>query len=62
MMNLKEAIEKKKLDQFIKEHEQETGDSDKLDATISSMVGKSQEVQEASDREHDENCDDTQTR
>jgi hypothetical protein len=36
---LKEARQKGKLDEFIKEHEQDSkGDKDKLDKTISSLV------------------------
>ncbi len=48
-MNLKEAQKsKKKLEQFIKERQQEIGDQEQFDKAISSMVGKSKEAQEAS--------------
>lgn len=53
-MNLKEAIAKGKLKQFIAEHALE-GDSDKLDSTLSSMVGKSKEAPAASPADDDGN-------
>ena len=41
-MNLKEAIEKGKLKEFIKQRREHKGDKRKFDATLSSMVrGKS---------------------
>lgn len=52
-MNLKEAIAKGKLKQFIKERSGQKGDKDRFDAAISSMVrGKSKEAPAASKREH----------
>lgn len=47
-MNLKEAIAKGKLKEFIKERSKQKGDADKLDKTISSMVGKSKEARATS--------------
>lgn len=40
MRTLREAREKGKLDQFIKEREGQTGDAVALDKTISAMAGK----------------------
>lgn len=53
-MNLKEAIAQGKLDEFIKEHQDKVGDSDKLDAAISSMVHKSKEAPATSDEDDSE--------
>lgn len=53
-INLKQAIAQNKLDDFIKEHSQEEGDADRMEAIISSMVQKPKEVQEASARGNDE--------
>ena len=50
-MNLKEALQKNKLKQFIKEQSPKKGDKPKFDAAISSMVkGKSKEVPATSKR------------
>jgi hypothetical protein len=54
IMNLKEAIAKKKLGQFIKERLNQTGDKPKFDAAISSMAGKSKEAPAASKKDSDE--------
>jgi hypothetical protein len=45
---LREARDQGKLEQFIKEHEAETGDRDAMDKTISSMAGRSSEARPAS--------------
>lgn len=50
MTSLREAREKGKVDQFIKEREAEQGDADALDRTVSSMAGKSSEAPQASSR------------
>ncbi len=47
-LTLKEALSKGNLKQFIKERIKQTGDKPKFDGTISSMVGKSEEVPAAS--------------
>ncbi len=41
MTTLKEARDKGKLRQFIKEHEGETGDAAAFDKTLSAMAGRS---------------------
>lgn len=43
-MNLKQALQQHKLDQFITEHSKESGDQEQFDATLDSMVGKSKEA------------------
>lgn len=50
MTTLKEARDKGKLDQFIKEREPETGDGAALEKTIAAMAGKSSEAPKASSR------------
>lgn len=50
MTSLREAREKGKLDQFIKEREAERGDAAALDRTVSAMAGKSSEAPKASSR------------
>jgi len=55
MTTLREALEQKKLDQFIAERKGETGDADAFDATLRSMAGKSKEAPAASSRD---DCDD----
>ncbi len=47
-MNLREAIEQGKLDQFIAERKGDTGDVEGFDATLRSMAGKSKEAPPAS--------------
>ena len=54
-ISLKEAIAKGKLQQFIKERQDKTGDQEQFDATLSSMTENSPEDQEASSQEQDEN-------
>jgi len=54
-INLREAIEQKKLGQFIAERKGETGDAVAFGATLRSMAGKSKEAQEASSQD---DCDD----
>jgi hypothetical protein len=55
MITLKEAIKNRKLNQFIKERKETTGDKKAFDKAISSMLkGKSPKVQEASSQEKDE--------
>ena len=48
MTTLREAISQGKLDQFIAEHEGETGDADALESVIRSMAGTSKEAPAAS--------------
>ena len=55
MVNLKQAIERNKLDEFIAEREGETGDAEAFDATLRSMAGTSKEAPEASSPD---DCDD----
>tara|TARA_B100000678_G_scaffold223693_1_gene191314 strand:+ start:294 stop:458 length:165 start_codon:yes stop_codon:yes gene_type:complete len=50
-MNLKAAIKNGQLDQFIAQHEGETGDADAFEATLRSMAGMSKEAREASSRD-----------
>ena len=50
MTSLREAREKGKLDQFIKEREGEQGDEAALDRTVTTMAGKSSEARPASSR------------
>lgn len=47
-ISLREAVQQNRLNQFIAEHEGETGDADALEATIRSMAGTSKEAPEAS--------------
>lgn len=48
-MNLKKALEKDELDQFIKERiDDKPADKSMFEAVISSMIGNSSKVQEAS--------------
>jgi len=51
MTTLREALEQKKLDQFIAERKGETGDADAFDATLRSMAGKSKATRKASSRD-----------
>ena len=54
-MNLKEAIAKGKLSQFIKERLEQAGDQPKFDSALSSMTKqKSKEVLAASPKDSDE--------
>lgn len=55
MITLREAIDQGKLDQFIAEHEGETGDQAELERVIRSMAGTSKEAPEASSPD---DCDD----
>ena len=48
MTTLREARDKGKLDQFIKEHEAETGDEDALNRAVRSMAGTSKATPKAS--------------
>lgn len=54
-MNLKEAIAKNKLKEFIKERQQVSGDQEKFDSTLDSMVGKSRATLATSDQDNSEN-------
>lgn len=47
-MNLREAIDQGKLDQFIAEHKGEIGDPGAFNRLFESMAGKSKEAPEAS--------------
>ena len=50
MTTLREAREKGKLEDFIKEREAELGDAAALDRTVSAMAGKSSAAPKASSR------------
>jgi len=54
-ITLKEAQNKGKLKEFIKQHSDQSGDLELFDKTLNSMAGKSQAVPQASSQEHDEN-------
>lgn len=55
MTTLKEALANGKLDEFIKEHSDDAaGDADKLEAAISSMVGKSPKAPATSSQDDSE--------
>jgi len=54
-MDLRNALKKGDLRQFLAERKGETGDSEAFDATLSSMVGKSKSGQKTSSRD---DCDD----
>lgn len=55
MTTLKQALESGNLEQFIAEHEGETGDREAFEATLRSMAGRSKEAPEASSPD---DCDD----
>jgi len=48
MPNLKQAIERGQLDQFIKAHKREKGDKAQFSAALSAMAGKPSEAPQAS--------------
>ena len=48
MINLREAIEQDKLDQFLAERDGEIGDREAFERVIRSMAGTSKEAPEAS--------------
>jgi hypothetical protein len=48
MIDLRQALESGNLEQFIAEHEGETGDREALEATLRSMAGRSKQAPEAS--------------
>ena len=50
-MNLREAIDQGKLDEFIAEREGQVGDPAAFEATLRSMAGKSKEAPKASSRD-----------
>lgn len=50
-MNLKEAIQKGKVRQFVAEHKDKTGDENAFERTVRSMAGKSSEARPASSRD-----------
>jgi hypothetical protein len=54
-MNLKQAIQDDKLDEFIKERQKESGDQEQFDSTLSSMVGKSKATHQPSSQNKSEN-------
>lgn len=63
-MTLKEAIATNKLDQFIKEHEQDpVGDADVFDAILSEVIKpqKKKSTQKTSSQVLDDDSNDTQT-
>lgn len=64
MTTLKKAIKEGKLDEFIKEHENDApGDEDKLDKLLNPLgQDSSQSTEETSDEDVSDDCDDTQTR
>lgn len=47
-LNLREAVKGDKLDQFIAEHDADTGDADAFNATLQAMAGTSKAEPEAS--------------
>lgn len=47
-MQLREAIEQGKLDEFIAKHKDEIGDENAFNLTLQAMAGKSKEAPEAS--------------
>lgn len=53
-MNLKEALNKDKLKEFIAEREGQKGDKAQFDKAISSLVGKSKAARKSSSRDADE--------
>lgn len=55
MISLREAIDQGKFDQFIAEHEGETGDQEAFNRTVEAMAGKSKEAPVAS---KPDDCDD----
>jgi hypothetical protein len=63
MTTLKKALQENKLEDFIKEHEQDnSGDVDKINSIISCMVEKKKSNHQTSNEDVDENYNDTQTR
>ncbi len=63
-INLKEARKKGNLEGFIKEHKKDKpADKGKFKALIdSASSGKLKSTQETSEKDSDDNCNDTQTR
>lgn len=61
IMNLKQAKEQGKLDQFIDDHKSIKGDGIKLEKLINSACKTSSKAQETSRQDSSENCNDTQT-
>lgn len=51
MVDLRQALAKGRLNQFIAEHADEAGDADALERVIRSMAGTSNEAPEASSSE-----------
>lgn len=55
-LTLKEALKKKKLKQFIKQHDKQTGDKEAFDSILSSMAsGKSPKARQPSAPDDSEN-------
>jgi hypothetical protein len=50
-MNLKQAIDQGKLDQFIAEHPEVKGDMDAFNRTVEAMAGKSSEARQTSSQD-----------
>jgi len=59
-MNLKQARENNKLDEFIAEREHLKGNKKAFDKALNSIVGKSKSTQETSSQDSSENCNDIQ--
>lgn len=60
-MNLKQARNENKIEEFIAERKHIKGDKKAFDKAFSSIVGKSKSTQETSSQDSSENCTDTQT-
>lgn len=60
-MNLKQAREENRLDEFISEREYLKVDKKAFDKALKSIVGKPKSTQETSSQDSSENCNDTQT-
>lgn len=55
MITLREAIDQSKLEQFIAEHKDSTGEEAAFNLTLQAMAGKSKEAPKASSQD---DCDD----
>jgi len=60
-MNLKQARNENKIEEFIAEREHIKGDKKAFDKALNSIAGKSKSIQETSSQDSCENCSDTQT-
>lgn len=61
-MDLKKAKKEGKLEEFIKEHENDpAGEEEKFDSLLTKLVKSPSKAQETSPPASDESCSDTQT-